>query len=188
VTTQHPPLRIEPQPDQNLAAERFDDAHPLPRSWFDRDRERPWRQLVEDSTNELQAFANLLDTDPHPGVDVASSADRDRRAKRVVGRVGEIPPGIEISTRGATDMAAGGEAPCEAGSENPGRRGAVLQGRRIVVDLHEPLEAVPDRPEKLAQPVRAGGIEIDHDPARDDPVHHQPMAEEFTRELEKLLA
>jgi hypothetical protein len=74
-------ITIEPDPDQDIAAEALDDPQTFPHSrsrmqWL---QNRTFRQTLQDLLDETHAFFHLADAHPDPGMGAAARAMRERR-------------------------------------------------------------------------------------------------------------
>ncbi len=110
---------VEPQPDQDVAAERLPTSAMPSRPRPARQRRagsRPGGQPLEDLLDQRQALLDLADADPHPRVDVAVARAPAPRSELVVGRIARGPARIEGAARGAADVAAGAESPRQLGA------------------------------------------------------------------------
>ena len=103
------PSSVKPQPDQDIAAEAFDQRQPFARctGWLREDI--ALRQAGEDLLDQRQALLDFADADPDAGIDVAVLQNRNLEPQPVVRRVRPIAPRIESAARGAADIAAGAE-------------------------------------------------------------------------------
>src|SRR5512132_4685271 len=65
----------EPEPDQDIAAERLGKRDALTACYRHRGPDRALRQPLEDLLEEREALLDLADPDPDPGIDVAVRQD-----------------------------------------------------------------------------------------------------------------
>src|ERR1700682_1067949 len=100
---------VEPQPDQNVAPENFDERHALagPRGKIHPD----WaaRNPNQDLFYQRERLFHFANTDPNAGVDVALLEGRHLEAELVIRRIGKCPARIEGAPGGTADIAPGAE-------------------------------------------------------------------------------
>ena len=175
----HAPPRVEPQPDQHVAAERFDQTEAFARFpvALDGNGDRAIGQACENLFDQRQALFDLADADPHPRVDIAGVQHRYFECEIVIGRVAGGASRIEAAARRASDISTGAEPAREGRLHDAGRNGAVLQRSGVVVQLDKPRKHFAEFDEQHAQLRGTVGRHIARDAARHDDVHHQPVAE-----------
>ena len=130
---------VEPQPDEDVAAEALDQRQALAgvRRVAELGADRARRQPLEDLLDQREALLDLADADPDARIDVALVEHRHLEGELVVGRIGQALPRIEGAARGAADIAAGAELPRQRRREMPVVDGAVLQRGGVVVELDQ---------------------------------------------------
>src|SRR5579885_1739826 len=172
-------VAVEPQPDQHVAAEAFDQRQTFAGLVANRQlaARRTRRQARQNLLDEVEALLRLADADPDARVDVAVAALRHDEAQMVVGRVNQVAAGVEIAARGATDIAAGAVLPRQLRPEIAGADGAILQRRGVVVEPDQRRKAPPHLGDQRADRRGARVVEIARDAARHDAVAHHPVAE-----------
>ena len=84
---------------------------------------------------------------------------------------------IKGTATGTADVTAGAELAHQRGGHHTGVDGAILQRSGVVVELDEAGKAPPDFRKRFLHGCTAIGGDVADDAARDDSVHHQPVAE-----------
>ena len=146
-------LRVDAQPGKHVAAETFDQSHPLAdlAGLTERAARCAVGQPFDDLLDEAEALLDLADAHPDAGVHIAIFARRHLEAELVVRRIGKHFTRVEAAARGPADISPSTERPRQLRAEITGRHRAVLQRGGVVVDLDELREAVPRRLDQRAQ-------------------------------------
>ena len=140
---------VEPQPDQHVAAEAFDQRHALAgraRRPAASARSGAAGQPVEDLLDQRQALLDLADADPDARIDVALLEHRHLEAQLVVGRIaGRRGARRSRGPRRGRHSRRRRTARASAGVEDAGGDGAILQRGGVVVELDQLGKAPADR-------------------------------------------
>ena len=190
MATLDPPLAIESQPDQDVAAKRLDHGEPLghPSARLDLGPDLAARQTAEDLIDQRKTLFDLVDADPYPCVDIAGIQHRHLERQLFIGRVSEIATRIEGAARGAPDIAAGAELARMLALDDSCGDGAILQRSGVVVKIDQArkhLSHFRKQRVHLCDPVRR---DVARDPARHDRIHHQTVTERGVGSAQDALA
>ena len=183
--------RREAHPGQNVAAEALDQCqafHVAHRRPCRLDADGSGGKPVQDLLDQEEGLLDLVDAQPHAGIDVTLLAHRHLEAQVGVGGIARLLAGIEGAARGAADEAAGSVLACQFRLQNAGGDGAVLHRGGAVVELDQLREAAADGADERRHGLRALGGEIGGDAARHHAVHHQAVAEADLGDAQDVLA
>ena len=123
------PGLIKPRPDQDVAAEAFNQPEALggPRDdGFGRDAHRAVRQAVENLFDQSNTLFDLADADPHACIDVTVIEDRHVELELVVGRIDACPARIESAPGRTPNIAPRPELTHQRGCQVARRHRAIL--------------------------------------------------------------
>ena len=126
--------------------------------------------------DQSETLLDLANAHPDACIDIARGQHRHLEFKPIIGRIGVRLARIEGAAAGAADVTAAAELVHQFGGHHPGLDGAILQRSGVVVELDEAGKAPPDFRKRVFYVYAAIGSDVAGDAARDDPVHHQPMA------------
>src|SRR5262252_6292524 len=130
--------RFEPQRNQHVAAETFDQRQPFAAAIGELDCDRPLRQAIEYLLDQSKTLLDLADANPDACVDVPRDENGNCEIERGVWRIAGRSPRVEIATAGASNKSCGTKSPSDRAVEYPRRSGAVLQRGRVVIKLDQP--------------------------------------------------
>src|SRR5262249_53447815 len=89
VTARDVAVVVEPQPDENVAAEPFDDRHAFTAATRDVDARWTLRRLRHDLLDERKRLFHLANANPDPRIDVALVTQRHLERKAIVRPIGK---------------------------------------------------------------------------------------------------
>src|SRR5262249_31076484 len=141
---------LEPQRNQYVAAETFDQRQSFAAAIGELDRDRHLRQALEHLLDKRETLLDLTDANPDARVDVARGEHWNREIEPGIWRIARRFPRVEIATAGASDKSRGAEPPGDRAVEYPGRGGAGLPRGRIVIKLRPVRKPVPNFPQQLS--------------------------------------
>ena len=142
-----------------------------------RGADRPAGQARQHRLDQVEALADLLDPDPDARIDVARAPRRNLEAEAVVRRIGMVAARVEIAPRSAPDDASGPIGASEIGLQHAGSDRPVLQRSGVVVERTSFGKVFRTSPVSARIASAPSGARSTRDAARNDRVHHQPMAE-----------
>src|SRR4029077_16966256 len=133
-------------PRQHIAAKclRHPETFAYPRRQTELRPNRTAGQSIQDPLDQPEALLDLADTDPDAGVDVAALEDGNVEGELIVRPIPWDLARVEGAGAGTPDGAARAKLPCHVRAQDPSRGGAVLQRGRVVVELDQFRERLPD--------------------------------------------
>src|SRR5262249_38990051 len=138
--------RFEPQRNQYVAAETFDQRQPFAAAIGKLDCDGPLRQAIEYLLDQSKTLLDLADANPDACVDVPRGENGNCEIERGVWRIAGRSPRVEIATAGASNKSCGTKSPSDRAVEHPRRSGAVLQRGRVVIKLDQPRKPIANLP------------------------------------------
>src|SRR5580704_8556377 len=109
MATRDPSRILEPQPDENVAPESFNESHAFAGMRRKVRSRGPAGNPSEDLFHQQERLFHFANADPDAGVDVALFENRHLEAELVIRRIGKCPACIECAPRRAADIASGTE-------------------------------------------------------------------------------
>src|SRR6202048_1430624 len=150
-------ITIEPDPDEDIAAEALDEPQTFPhsRSRMQRLQNRTFRQTLPDLLDDTHACFPPADAHPHPGIHIAAGHHRNLEFHRVVGGIAWCLAGVERTSARTPDITPATELARQCGGKNARRRGAILKRSGIVIELDQLRKDPPNaikQGQKAARP------------------------------------
>ena len=138
---------------------------------------RSGRQRGERRAEPGDAALDFEDPYPHARIDVAFLAHHHFHGRRVVWGIRERHARVERASGCAPDETGRRELRCERGLHHSRAGRAVLERGGIVVELDQLGKLAAQAPAERADRLLAVVSQVRRDSARDDPVHHEAVAE-----------
>src|SRR5882724_8527647 len=109
MATRNPCPIVEPQPDENITPESFDEGDAFARSCGKMCPDRTVRNPGENLFHQRERLFHFANPDPDAGIDIPLLENRHREVELVVRRIGKRPARIETAPGCAPDIAPGAE-------------------------------------------------------------------------------
>src|ERR1041385_8811599 len=140
MATRYSAISVDPEPDQNVTAESFDEPQALARfRSAERRVDRALRNRLENLLNKREALLDLANAEPDARVDITGVEHRHFERQFVIGHIRKRAPRIEAPAGRTADIAAGAELRRQFRFHNPRGHCPILQRSRIVVEVDQLL-------------------------------------------------